>query len=297
MRVALATCAELPSWEVDDRPFHASLARRGVEVTQPVWTDPAVAWGAFDAVLIRTTWDYMVQRGAFVTWAERVAAVTRLFHPPEVVRWNTCKTYLRELAEAGAPLAPTLWLAAGSTVELAALLAGQPWERAFLKPVVGAIARETLRFRRDPAGLAAAQTHLDRLLPREGFLLQPYLPAIEDEGELSAVFLAGRFSHGVRKIPVPGDYRAQDDFGARDEPHRFGPEELDLADGILRLAERRFGPLLYARVDLLRGPDGRLLLNELELVEPSLFFRHGPAAPDRLADALLARIAAPLPTP
>jgi hypothetical protein len=292
LRLALATCADLPDWEVDDRPFHAALRARGHEISLPVWDDARVDWSAFDGVLVRTTWDYMEKQEAFVAWAERVAAVVPLFAPPEVVRWNTRKTYLRELAEEGVPVAPTLWLEAGPPADVAALLDGRGWERGFLKPVVGATARETLRFRTDPAGLAAAQAHLDRAQPREGFLLQPYLPAIEEEGELSAVFFGGRFSHGVRKVPVPGDYRAQDDFGAHDEPWVFSAEERDHAASVLARAERRFGPLLYGRVDFLRGADGRLLLNELELVEPSLFFRHDPQAADRLADAWLARLAA-----
>ena len=290
MPIALATCVDLPSWEVDDLPLHAALADRGVEVYQPAWDDPAVDWGGFDAVLIRTTWDYMERREQYLRWAEGVAAATPLFNPAEVVRWNTHKSYLRELAGLGAPLAPTVWLDQGAAVTVRQVLEYHHWERAFVKPQVGATARETLRFRADGPGIELAQAHFDRLLPREGLMVQPYLPSIEAEGELSAVFLGGEFSHGVRKVPVAGDYRSQDDFGARDEPWTFDPDELDLADGILRLAERRFGPLLYARVDLLRGADGMLLLNELELVEPSLFFRHGPQAAERLADALLRRL-------
>ncbi len=292
MRLALATCADLPEWEVDDRPFHEALRRRGHDVSLPVWDDAHVDWAAFDAVLVRTTWDYMEKQEAFVAWAERVAALRPLSAPPGVVRWNTRKTYLRDLAEEGVPLAPTQWLEPGPPADVAALLAGRGWERAFLKPMVGATARETLRFATDAAGMAAAQAHLDRLQPREGFLLQPYLPSIEQEGELSAVFFGGRFSHGVRKVPVPGDYRAQDDFGAHDEPWDFPAAEREHAAAVMARAERRFGPLLYGRVDFLRGADGRLLLNELELVEPSLFFRHDPQAADRLADAWLARLAA-----
>jgi len=286
VRIALATCRELPDWEVDDRPFHAALKGRGAELHLPAWDDPEVDWAGFDLVLIRTTWDYMERREEFVAWAERVATATRLRNPPAVVRWNTHKAYLRELAKLGAPLAPTVWLDAGTSATVRDVLDFHGWDWAFVKPLVGATARETLRFRCDGPGIEAAQAHLDRLLPREGLMLQPYLESIEEEGELSAVFLGGEFSHGVRKIPVSGDYRSQDDFGARDEPWRFDQDELDLADGILRLAEGRFGPLLYARVDFLRGRDGRLLLNELELVEPSLFFRHDPQSGERLAAAL-----------
>ena len=284
-RIALATQTNLPDWEVDDRPLHAALAARGAEVHHPAWDDPTVAWSGFDAVLIRTTWDYMERRDAYLAWAEQVATVSRLFNPPDVVRWNTHKSYLRDLEARGAALAPTLWFSRGATPDLSALVRERGWARAFLKPQVGASALETLRFTCDPTGLATASAHLQRTLATRDMMLQPYLAAVESEGELSAFFIDGQLSHGVRKVPVPGDYRVQDDFGAHDEPYTFEAEDRALVEGIAALA----GPLLYARVDLLRDDGGRLCLNELELVEPSLFFRHAPEAADRLAEALLAR--------
>lgn len=299
MRIALATCSNLPRWEVDDRPLHAALAARGVEVALPVWDDPAVDWGRFDACLIRTTWDYMERLEAYLDWAARAAAASRLWNPLGVVRWNTRKSYLGDLAQRGVAVTPTVWLPQGRRADVAEILAERGWERAFLKPIVGATARETLRFAVDAAGVAAAQAHLDRLLPREGMLLQPYLARVESEGERSLVFLDGALSHAVRKVPMPGDYRVQDDFGARDEPTVPSAEELELAHRTLELVERpglwagsRSDRLLYARFDFLRDDRGRVLLSELELVEPSLFFRHAPEAAERLAEALLRRLGA-----
>lgn len=290
-RIALATCAGLPEWEVDDRPLIEALERRGAEVLRPAWDDPEVDWASHDACLVRTTWDYMERRAEYVAWAERAARAAPFFNPPEVVRWNTHKGYLRELEGAGLPIAPTVWLGRGERVDPGRLLRERGWTRAFLKPCVGATARETLRFDDGAAGLAAAAEHLARVLPREDLMLQPYLPAVEREGELSALFFEGRFSHGVRKVPVPGDYRVQDDFGASDGPHAFSRPELALAGEVVRTVERRFGRLLYARVDFLRADDGALVVNELELVEPSLFLRHAPEAAATLTDALLARLA------
>lgn len=298
LRLALASCSQVPAWEVDDRPLHAALAARGAEVTQPVWDDPAEAWERFDACLIRTTWDYMDRRPAYVSWAERVAASIPLFNPAAIVRWNTDKRYLADLERQGAQIIPTVWLDVGARPDLAEQLSQRGWSRAFLKPAVGATSRETLRFDADRAGLAAAAAHLERLLAREAMLLQPYLAEVETTGELSAIFIDGEFSHGVRKIPPPGDYRVQDDFGARDLPHRFADAELAQARALLDLVPaacpqwkpRDGRPLLYARADFLPSGDGRLLLTELELVEPSLFFRHAPQAAERLAEALLGRL-------
>lgn len=285
MRLALATCADLPSWEVDDEPFHRALAGLGVEVDRPIWSDPSVDWSAFDACLIRTTWDYQDRLAEFLVWAARAAAATRLFNPLDIVRWNTHKGYLLELAGRGIEIVPTVLLAAGSRPDLGRLLDERGWRRAFLKPAVGATSRETLPF--DRSDLRPAEAHLERLLPAEDLLLQPYLDRVETEGERSLIHLDGRLSHAVRKVPVAGDYRVQDDFGARDERVEATAAERDLARRTLESLGRT---LLYARVDLLNGPDGRPLLGELELVEPSLFFRHAPEAAGWLARSILDRI-------
>ena len=126
-------------------------------------------------------------------------------------------------------------------------------------------------------------------------MLQPYLSAVEEVGELSALFLGGRFSHAVRKVPQPGDYRVQDDFGATDFPVELSAAEMALAKRIVEEASRfsNSGDLLYARVDWLTDDAGNLVLTELELVEPSLFFRHSEGAADQLAEALIARIEDP----
>jgi hypothetical protein len=244
----------------------------------------------------------MERRDAYVAWAGHVAAVSRLFNPPGVVGWNTDKRYLQQLAQGGVPVAPTVWLPRGSRADVAALLAERGWRRAFLKPLVGATARETLRFDADPSGIARAQAHLDRLLPVEGMMLQPYLARVETEGERSAVFFEGTgggptFSHSVVTVPVPGDYRVQDDFGARDAAVELTADERALAEAVVaRVWRPGLWPgeagerLLYARVDLLRGDGGESYVTELELVEPSLFFRHAPRAAEVLAAALLGRL-------
>ena len=298
MLVALATRSDLPAWEVDDAALHRALAAAGVAFERPVWDDPAVDWARFDAVLLRTTWDYQDKLPAFRAWITRVAATTRLFNPAAVVAWNVHKHYLRDLAAAGVPTVPTHWLARGSAADVAALVRAAGWREAFLKPCVGATARETLRVPVTPAGLAAAQAHVDRLLPAEDLMLQPFLAAVLMRGEWSAIFVDGACTHCVRKVPVPGDYRVQDDFGARDEPYAPTPAERALAERVMALAPRCLGtepgagrwPLLYGRVDFLWTDAGDCVLTELELVEPSLFFRHGPAAAEALARALQRRV-------
>lgn len=299
MRIALATCRSLPAHERDDAPLLAALRDLGVTVEQPIWDDPEVAWRAFDAVLIRTTWDYQDKHPQFVAWAEHVAGCTRLFNPAPLVAWNTHKQYLRELERRGVPLADTVWLAAGQDHDLAESVRARGITRGFLKPLVGANARNTVRFdARDPAELAAAQAELSRLTASMDMMLQPYLASVQTEGELSGIFFDGALSHAVRKIPAAGDYRVQDDWGAHDEPTVLEPEALAVCEqtfvGMAACFRERGWdielPLLYARVDLLRDDGGRFVLNELEIVEPSLFLRHGPESAQMLARALLLRL-------
>ena len=275
MPLALATCATVPAWEVDDRPFHAALDELGIQAIQTVWDDPSIDWASFDAVLIRTTWDYQEKHDAFVAWAERLPVP--LYNPFEIVRWNAHKSYLRDLEARGVPIIPTEWLGKGSRADIAALCASRGWRRAFLKPCVGATSRETLRFE---MGDPAAQAHADRLLPVEDLMLQPYLSRVETDGELSAIFIDGQLTHAVRKIPVAGDYRVQDDFGASDYPIDF--PDLALAQAAVDAVGH---PLLYARADFLISNSG-LQLTELELIEPSLFFRHAPHAAGIFASAI-----------
>ena len=285
MRIALASEAALPDWEVDDAWLHAALLRRGVSLETPAWTDPSVDWGDFDAVLIRTTWDYADQRDRFVRWAEAVEARTALHNSAAMVRWNTDKRYLRELEAAGVPTVPTVWLEPGDTPDLGAILAERGWERGFLKPVFGQTARETLRFHADD--LAAARAHVTRLLCDEPLMLQPYIATVETAGERSAILIDGRVTHAVEKRPVAGDYRVQDDHGGTDAPTTLTPPEHALVDAVLAALDE---PPLYVRVDFLVDAEGQPRLIELEAVEPSLFLRHGRHAADRLAEALLARV-------
>ena len=231
MRIALATCNTLPDWEVDDQPLHEALEQRRVRIDRPAWDDFSYDWSAVDACLIRTTWDYTTRVDDFIAWADRIARETLLFNPPDVIRWNVHKTYLRDLEAKGVPVIPTIWCEPGAGTAGASLdaLADAGWSRAFIKPAVGATAAGTMRFDVNELDRPAARRHLDALhAAGQTALIQPYLDAVETEGEVSAIFIDGRISHGVRKIPVPGDYRVQDDYGATDEPYEFSEDDRQL---------------------------------------------------------------------
>jgi glutathione synthase/RimK-type ligase-like ATP-grasp enzyme len=288
-RIALASCRDFPSGDDDGPLLLAACARAGLDASWRVWDDPAVDWLSFDLVVLRSTWDYPAHRDEFLRWVE---AVPRLANPADVVRWNTDKAYLRDLAAAGLPVVPTTWFQPGDDVRLPA---DGEW---VVKPAVSAGARDTARYRPEHRELAIR--HIDRLLA-EGrrVMVQPYLHAVDEAGETALLYCGGGYSHGIGKAAlltgpdpdVDGLYRPEE-ISAR-EPDAA---EREVAERVLASVPGGPDRLLYARVDLVPGSDGPLLL-ELELTEPSFFLQVAPDAADRFADAIAAWVATGVTTP
>ena len=288
-RIALATCLDMPTGDGDDLPLVQALSDRGHQVSMVPWNQPGVDWAAFDATVLRATWDYTLRREEFLAW---VASVPRLYNPEPVVAPNTDKTYLAELADAGLPVVPTQLVPPGGELEL-------PESGEFvLKPSIGAGSRGVGRFdAARPDAHQRAREHAERLhaLGRT-VLLQPYLDAVDADGETAMIFFDGVFSHAARKGPMlRPDVRHQVDGEALYIEENITPREPSAAE--LAVAERVFKhanaglaeDLLYARIDLLPSPDGPVVV-ELELVEPSLFLLYADGAADRFAAAISARV-------
>jgi hypothetical protein len=295
MRIALANQVDATEFALDDEAYLAALRNRGVEVELAAWDDNRVDWSRFDAVQIRTTWNYHERLDDFRRWCEAVSASTRLFNPAALIAWNAQKTYLRQCERAGLPIVPTRWIDPGEGLDLGQALRAFGTERGFLKPAVGANASGTLRFELDAKGEAPdhANQHLSEHGKETVMMLQPYLPSVEKSGELSLIFFDEELSHCVRKIPVEGDYRVQDDYGASDRLETPNAAQLRLARRCVDFVNAlpfMASKALYARIDLMTGPRGEDWIGELELIEPSLFFRHDANAANRLAEALLARL-------
>jgi glutathione synthase/RimK-type ligase-like ATP-grasp enzyme len=231
--------------------------------------------------LVRSTWDYHEKHEQFLAWAQRVAAATELHNPAELIAWNSEKTYLRELAEAAVATVPTVWIERASQIEIEEILSREGWEEAVIKPVVDLGAKNLHRVQ---AGTGAAGEALGAVLSRHNAMVQPFLPSLEAEGELSLVYLEGTFSHAVRKHPAKGDFRVQSIWGGTVESAGPEPAHLQIAEQALRHLDK---PPLYARVDLVTDQNGIPALIELELIEPNLYLTTHPSAPERLANAVL----------
>ncbi|MEU4831874.1 hypothetical protein [Streptosporangium sp. NPDC023615] len=265
--------------KVDDEKEITVAAWAGVGITGRIerWDDPGADWAAYDAVVVRTPWDYVDRRAEFLAWARRVESVTRLLNPADVLERNTDKTYLREL---DAPIIPTYWGVPGEAADFPDL------GEYVVKPSISVGARDTIR----TADRAEAEAHVARLTGAgRTAMIQPYLDMVETEGETSLLYFGGRFSHAVRRNAMLGGEASEpgqgsDDHGRFRDPE---PDQIALAERVLA----GYPTLLYARVDLVRLADGGPALIELELTEPYLFLRYAPGAVDTFARALARMLA------
>ena len=272
--VALATASTWPDLDEDGPLLRDALAREGLDTTIAVWNDPAVAWDAFDLVLLRNTWDYWDRHDEFLAWTR---TVPQLLNSAEVVAWNTDKTYLLDLQAQGVPVVPTTWLRPGDSVDLPA--AG----RFVVKPSVSAGARDTAAYDGpDPA----AQAHVQGLLAAgRTVMVQPYLDQVDTEGETAVLVFAGQVSHAARKSAVLTTGAGVPELGSWTmTPREPTAEQVELA-----LAVTAGRDLVYARVDLLPTPTGPVVV-ELEVTEPSLYLRRAPGSAQRLAGAVRRRL-------
>ncbi|MQA60080.1 MAG: hypothetical protein GEU86_00995 [Actinophytocola sp.] len=282
-RVLLAACEALPRGDGDEDILLPALSRLGFDADWIVWDDPGNAAAEADLVMLRATWDYSARRAEFLRWCE---SVPRLRNFANVVRWNTDKAYLLELAGAGLSVVPTQLVAPGGQPEW-------PEDDFVVKPSVGAGSRGAKRF--SAGAMADAREHLAAL--HDGgysVLVQPYQSDVDTHGETAMVFIGGRYSHAFTKGAMLGG-------SAVDASGLFVSERLEVADpgaALRSFAEDAMDAaasvlgmprtdLLYARVDVVRGADGAPTLLEFELAEPSLGLKlAGERAADRLAAAV-----------
>lgn len=284
-RVALVTSEAFPELFADDQLLMPALAELGVRGVPAVWSRADVEWATFDAVVIRSPWDYFERPVEFRRWLDaRIASGITLCNAGETLVWNFDKRYLKQMADAGVEVVPTLFVEQGSREDIAAQARARGWDDIVVKPTVAGGAYRTHRFR-----VGDYQRHAEDIattLQDRGVLVQPFLPVIETEGELSLLFFDGAFSHATCKKPKPGDYRVQFMFGGTFERVDVAPALIEQARACIAQAP---GSPAYARVDGV-VIDGRFVLMELEVFEPFLFLALEPEAPARLARAIQRRL-------
>lgn len=277
--LAFVTAAAARGLDPDEPLLVEAMARRGIEVAVVVWDDPAVDWAGFSRVVLRSAWDYAERLDEFMSWARRVAAVTELWNPLELIAFSADKHYLEDLRRAGVAVSPTAFCEPGAGPHFPAGDAGF-----VVKPAVGAGSRDVGRF--GPGELERATAHVARLHRRGvAALVQPFLPLVAELGEWPMVYVDGEFSHAANKrvdlTDTVGDLFARE----LNTPAEATPAMRAVADRAIDHIVRTVGRPVYARIDLVLGLDGEPCVLEAELVEPSLFLPQHPAAVDLVADA------------
>lgn len=270
MRIAVVTSSNAAEMSVDDPILIAALERAGHEVLHWCWDDSEVDWSSLDVALIRSTWDYFTRMDEFVPWLSATRSKVRFINDISILLWNLDKRYLVGLADAGAPVLPTT-IANVDGLKPAVEAVWATEASAIIKPVV--------------SGGSWGLHHIQpgesiQVDPSQGpWLVQPFVPSIEEVGELSVILLGGEVSHGIRKVPKAGDIRVQREHGGRETVEVPSEEACQVAHAVLQACP---GTPMYARIDMVERA-GKLELMEAELIEPELFFALVPDAADRLA--------------
>ncbi len=284
-RIALVTSNQMAFPDIDESLLLPLIP--GAELV--AWEDDTTHWAGYDAVILRSTWNYTDHLEEFLAWAERVDSLTRLINPLPVVRWNTDKQYLAQLEGAGFAVVPTIYVEPGHSAP-ASSLAG----RIVVKPTVGAGSKGALLVRNDAD---AAASHVAALHAQgKVAMIQPYLDEVDSHGETALVYVGGAFSHAARKAPIlsrnmewsTGLYADEEIMSTT-----ATAEERSLADGIVAALPRLVdggADIAYARIDLLPSAAGPVVL-EVELIEPSLFLSVDRLAPKRAAAAFVRHVA------
>lgn len=280
-RCAFLTTDNLAGFVSDDELAMEPLAALGWQVEMVSWRQTAVPWSSFDAVIIRTTWDYQNDPQTYLAVLEGIDRCTQLENSLSLVRWNMHKSYLRDLEQRGVGIVPTIWGKNLPDGGIRALFAEHQFSEVVIKPVIGANADDTFRLKQTADKAAFAQ--VEAVFGSKAFMAQPFMPSIVKEGEFSLFFFGGEFSHAILKSPKSDDFRVQEEHGGQ-------IQAID-AEALLVYRARRAVEVieptpLYARVDMVRTESNDFVLMELELIEPSLYLRMDSDAPVRFAGAL-----------
>ena len=243
----------------------AALSGAGLEVVPMEW--PRAAEARVDAVLPLLAWGYHQDAADWLAMLDVLETKgVRTLNPAPVLRWNTTKTYLADLEAAGVPVVPTIFADHADDAVVARARAELGADTLVVKPQVSGGSHETVKLEPGEALVGG---------PSGAAMIQPFLPSVSGEGEISLLHFDGAFSHAIGKVARAGDFRVQPQFGSTIGPITPPEGALDIAQAVLAATP---GRLTYARVDLIRHPDGTLRVMELEAIEPDLFLEHAPEA-------------------
>jgi len=277
--IAFLTMDCLDNFVAYDHLVKPPLAKLGWSVIDVPWRCVNVSWNNYEAVIIRTPWDYHQSIPEFLELIRLIyQSNARLLNSAAVVRWNFDKQYLKELEQRGLHIVPTYWRFSPTVADLEHAFDAFNVDEIVIKPTIGAGATDTFRIKRHQTTLPEMSLYQNRMT-----MLQPFISSIVEQGEWSLFYFGGEYSHTVLKTPKPGDFRVQEEYGSHLQAVSPSPDLLSIAG---QAVEAIIEPTLYARVDLVRLRNGEPAIIELELIEPSLYFPYDDESPNRFANAI-----------
>lgn len=279
MKIGLLTCQNWTGAYEGEVALAAEIDKK-FEVDVLVWNDPSVNWANYDCLIFRTIWDYFEFPKEFAAWLDVLENLNiKTLNPLLIIKRNQHKFYLRDLEQQGVDIIPTVFIAKNTGLDLS-FLKEKNWARAVIKPAVSAGSYLTKLFSQNE--IAETEAEYDLIAQERDLLVQPFMPEIQEMGEISLLFFQGKFSHSVLKKPINDDFRVQSQFGGQYQIYLPDESVIQTAENIIKTFG---GDLLYARVDGILK-DGKFLLMELELIEPDLYFNYVPEAKKRYLEAL-----------
>ncbi|MDP4576068.1 hypothetical protein Q9K02_13075 [Qipengyuania sp. G39] len=259
-----------------------AFAAAGLELAEIDWRAPLEAFDGLALVLLGTAWDYQDHPKEFLARLEALQARgIAVCNPPEIVRWNADKGYLREMDEAGATTVPTAYFMDADASDVGAAMDMFDTPSVVVKRRIGAGGLGQYRFSAD------AMPDPDWRMGHR-CMIQPFLSSVTEEGEYTFLFIDGAFSHGVLKRAAEGEYRIQSLYGGYETDYTPSAEDLATAQAVVEVLP--FPAPLYCRIDMARLPSGELALMEAEMIEPYFYPEQGPGLGKQLASAVRKRL-------
>jgi len=266
----------------EDTLVKEALEKQGLNVWRTNWDNPSFDWRTTRSILFRTTWDYFDRFPEFSKWLDTVAKRTKLINPMEMIRWNMDKHYLSDLRRKGVPIVPTYFIEAGEKRTLAECLRDSGWSSVILKPAISGAARHTYKLNSETTD--ELESIFSQLIKNEAMLIQPFMESILTKGEVAHMVMGGKHTHSVLKIAKAGDFRVQDDFGGTVHEYRPNSTEIEFIESVMK----NVNPTpAYGRVDVIWDNEDKLVVSELELIEPELWFRKNHDAANLLAKEIV----------
>lgn len=284
-KAALLSTDNLQNFFTYDKLLIEPMRKIGWIAEEISWLNEEVNWNDYDAVIVRSTWDYQNDSEKFISVLEKISGVSHLENELDLMKWNMNKNYLFDLEQKGVKIVDTIWKKNFNTNLAHEYFEKLDTDEIIIKPNISANADNTFRLTRDKLNKNHGQ--LEKIFAAREFMVQPFLINIIDEGEYSLFFFNGKFSHSVLKKPKENDFRVQEEHGGNIQPFKVSSELILIGENIIR----KLSTIpLYGRVDLVRTKENEFALIELELIEPSLYLNKDEQSPFRFVKAFEEKI-------